>query len=192
MVRQIVRVEKRTLMVALDSILNYVDGFHAANSLTSSTLPFAAEAAWSTGKWEQLERILSSSPAPEAISFVDFNVGVGRALLALRHKDVVNFKAIIVTLREALAAELSPSTTASIQACHDHLVKLHALYELEAVSGTNTTERSEREVILDNLDRRLDIIGAYTSDKQYLLGVRRATMSLSRYATLNHKLANSS
>jgi serine/threonine-protein kinase ATR len=142
-------------------------------------LPFAAEAAWSTGKWEQLERILGASPVPETMAFVDFNVGVGRALLALRRKDLSGFKAMITTLREVLAAELSPSATASIQACHDHLVKLHALYELEAVSGTTPNRMPEREVILENLDRRLDIIGAYTSDKQYLLGVRRATMSLS-------------
>jgi serine/threonine-protein kinase ATR len=164
-----------------DSILNYVDGFHASNSLSSSTLPFAAEAAWSAGKWAQLERILGYSPAPEKISILDFNVGVGRALLALQRKDGPAFNAIVAALREALAGGLTPSTTSSIQACHDHLVKLHALYELEAVSGMNSTMPPNREAILENLDRRLDIIGAYTSDKQYLLGVRRAAMSLSRY-----------
>jgi serine/threonine-protein kinase ATR len=111
---------------------------------------------------------------------LDFNVGVGRALLALRRKDRLDFTTIIANLRAALAAELSPSTTASIQACHDHLVKLHALYELEAVSGMVATGLVNREVILENLDRRLDLIGAYTSDKQYLLAVRRATMTLSR------------
>jgi serine/threonine-protein kinase ATR len=168
-----------------DSILNYVDGFNASNAVSSSTLPFAAEAAWSAGKWEQLERLLGSSPAPEKLTLLDFNVGVGRALLALRRKDSTNFTTIIADLRAALAAELSPSTTASIQACHDHLVKLHALYELEAVSGMATTGIKDREVILENLDRRLDLIGAYTSDKQYLLAVRRATMTLSRYVTLN-------
>jgi serine/threonine-protein kinase ATR len=163
-----------------DSILNYVDGFYACNSLSSSILPFAAEAAWSAGKWEQLEKILGSSSNPEKITLLDFNVGVGRALLALRRKDSRDFETLIAALRETLASGLSPSTTTSIQACHDHLVKLHALYELEAVSGMTTTTVANREVILENLDRRLAIIGAYTSDKQYLLGVRRATMSLSR------------
>jgi serine/threonine-protein kinase ATR len=143
-------------------------------------LPFAAEAAWSAIKWAQLERILGYSPAPEKISILDFNVGVGRALLALQRKDDPDFNAIVAALREALAAGLTASTTSSIQACHDHLVKLHALYELEAVSGMNSTMPVGREAILENLDRRLDIIGAYTSDKQYLLGIRRAAMSLSR------------
>ncbi|KAF1921015.1 hypothetical protein BDU57DRAFT_509551 [Ampelomyces quisqualis] len=172
-----------------DSILNYVDGFHASNGLSTSILPFAAEAAWSAGKWEQLERILGSSSIPEKITLLDFNVGVGRALLALRRKDGSKFGTLIAALRETLAAGLSPSTTTSIQACHDHLVKLHALYELEAVSGMNSTTAPNREVILENLDRRLDIIGAYTSDKQYLLGVRRATMSLSHIDFTNLNIA---
>lgn len=157
-----------------------MDGFAASSSLSSSTLPFAAEAAWSAGKWEHLERVLGSSPVLEKFTFLDFNVGIGRALLALRRDDREAFKTIIASLRETLAQALTPSTTASIQACHDHLVKLHALYELETVSGMDTSSRPNRETILENLDRRLDIIGAYTSDKQYLLGLRRAAMSLSR------------
>jgi serine/threonine-protein kinase ATR len=163
----------------LDSILNYVDGFHANNSLSNSTLPFAAEAAWSTGKWEQLERLLGASSYGDTNTFMDFNVGVGQALLALRRRNGTQFQEIIAKLRELLAKSLSPSTTTSVQASHDHLVRLHTLYEIEAVSGMGTTAVRDRELILDNLDRRLDIIGAYTSDKQYLLGVRRATMTLS-------------
>ncbi|KAF2828831.1 hypothetical protein CC86DRAFT_319926 [Ophiobolus disseminans] len=171
-----------------DSILNYVDGFRASNSLSDSTLPFAAEAAWSSGKWEQLEKTLGSSPTTTN-AFLHFNVGVGRALLALRRNNGDEFKSTVASLREAVAAGLSPSTTSSIQACHDHLVKLHALYEMEAISGMTPTRSPDREVILENLDRRLDLIGAYTSDKQYLLGLRRATMSLSRIDFTNLDIA---
>jgi serine/threonine-protein kinase ATR len=142
-------------------------------------LPFATEAAWSAGKWTQLERILASSKTAKT-TFLDFNVGVGRALLALRSKDTEEFKDIIAMLRESLARSLSPSSTTSLQACHDTLVKLHALYEIEIISGLSPQGTGDRTVILENLNRRLDIIGAYTSDKQYLLGLRRATMSLSR------------
>jgi serine/threonine-protein kinase ATR len=142
-------------------------------------LPFATEAAWSAGKWTQLERILASSKTAKT-TFLDFNVGMGRALLALRSKDIGEFKDIIAMLRESLARSLSPSSTTSLQACHDTLVKLHALYEIEIISGLSPQGTGDRTVIIENLNRRLDIIGAYTSDKQYLLGLRRATMSLSR------------
>ncbi|UPX14348.1 Non-specific serine/threonine protein kinase [Ascochyta rabiei] len=163
-----------------DAILNYVDGFHASNSFSISTLPFAAEAAWSAGKWTQLERILGASADHFNGAATDFNVGVGRALLALYRKDEAEFKIITAALRGSLAKGLSPSNTNSLQACHDTLVKLHALYEIEAISGVGTPATSEREIILENLDRRLDVIGAYTSDKQYLLGIRRATMLVSK------------
>jgi len=164
----------------LDSILNYVDGFHASSSFSASTLPFAAEAAWSTGKWDQLERMLTSTSEKEANSSLDFNVGVGRAMLALRQGQVDEFKNMITTLREAVAKSLSPTSTASLHACHDHLVKLHALYEIEAISGMTVENLPERAAILTNLDQRLDILGSYISDKQYLLGIRRAAMQLSQ------------
>ncbi|KAI8936862.1 hypothetical protein NX059_006098 [Plenodomus lindquistii] len=163
-----------------DSILNYVDGFHASKPVPNSTLPFAVEAAWSVGKWEQLERLLGASPSANFPASIDFNVGVGYALLALHHQQTTKFQAIITTLRRSLAQSLSPSATASIQACHDQLVKLHALYEIEAISGMNATAVHDRDAILQNLDLRLDTIGAYTSDKQYLLGIRRAAMTFSR------------
>ncbi|KAF2267881.1 hypothetical protein CC78DRAFT_565700 [Lojkania enalia] len=162
-----------------DSILNYVDGFNISDSLSPSALPFAAEAAWSTGKWEQLERILASPSEQHLQASLDFDVGVGRALIALRRNHGEDFKHIIKSLRQALAKGLSPAVTASLHACHDQLVKLHALYEVEAISGMSEDIPRERDQILENLDRRLDIIGAYTSDKQYLLGIRRATMQLS-------------
>lgn len=157
-----------------------MDGFHASNALTSSTLPFAVEAAWSTGKWEQLERILSYPNEQPTVSSLDFNVSIGTALLALRKNESENFKRVVEGLRGVLAKGLSPTTTASLHASHDHLVKLHTLYELEAISGMSTYTSVDREAILENLDRRLDILGAYTTDKQYLLGVRRAAMQLSR------------
>ena len=160
--------------------MNYVDGFHASNSLSTSTLPFAAEAAWSAGKWTQLQRILGSSSEKVTGATINFNVGVGRALLALYKTEEADFRNITAALRENLSKSLSPSNTHSLQACHDTMVKLHALYEIETISGVMTSTPPEREAILENLDQRLDVIGAYTSDKQYLLGIRRATMLVSK------------
>lgn len=157
-----------------------MDGFHASNSLSISTLPFAVEAAWSAGKWTQLERILGTSSDKIIGTITDFNVCVGKALLALYNEEESDFTNLIAALRGTLSKSLSPSNTNSLQACHDILVKLHALYEIEAISGVMTSHPPDREKILESLDLRLDIIGAYTSDKQYLLGVRRATMLVSK------------
>ncbi|CAI6340552.1 unnamed protein product [Periconia digitata] len=162
-----------------DAILNYVDGFHASDSISPNTLPFAAEAAWSSGRWDQLEKILNFPSHRSANASSDFNVGIGKALLSLKHRNEDQFKQNIDDLRGALTKSLTPTATDSLHASHDQLVKLHTLYELDAISGMSSYAKPVREAILDNLDRRLDIIGAYTSDKQYLLGVRRAAMTLS-------------
>jgi serine/threonine-protein kinase ATR len=110
---------------------------------------------------------------------MEFNVGVGKALLAMRDMDKPNFKQIIEGLRGSLAEGFSPTSTASLHASHDTLIKLHTLYELETISGMSPYAATNRETILENLDRRLDLLGAYTSDKQYLLGIRRAAMQVS-------------
>jgi len=143
-------------------------------------LPFAAEAAWSTGKWDELDKILTEPSGGLNTSSSDFNVGIGKALLALRHGKAGDFKLTVNDLRTVLSNGLSASVTASLHNSHDHLVKLHTLHELESVSGLSSNTAPDQDVLFENLDRRLDLLGAYTSDKQYLLGVRRAAMQLSR------------
>ena len=101
-------------------------------------------------------------------------------MLALRKKEKDEFTKTIAALREGVVRGLSPTVTSSLQACHDQLLKLHVLYEIEAISGISDNATADRDAILGGLDRRLDVLGAYTSDKQYLLGIRRATMQLSR------------
>ena len=61
------------------------------------------------------------------------------------------------------------------------MLKFHVLVELEMIAGTDSAGDIERIQILESLNRRLEVIGAYLNDKQYLLGIRRAAMQLSRY-----------
>lgn len=140
-------------------------------------LPFAVEASWSTGRWTTLEKHLKDAPVDIG---GDFNVSVGHALLALRNDESsTRFIDIVRELRESLASRLSLSTTASLQVCHDSMLKFHVLTELEMIAGTDGSN-APRQAVLQSLDRRLEVVGAYLNDKQYLLGIRRAAMQLSR------------
>jgi len=112
----------------------------------------------------------------------DFNVKIGEALLALHKKDTSLFTSTVKSLREQIACSMSISTTLSLGACHDTMLKLHVLTELEMVAGTNNSG-VDRANVLESLNRRLEVIGAYLNDKQYLLGIRRAAMQLSRFVT---------
>lgn len=59
------------------------------------------------------------------------------------------------------------------------MLKFHAITEVEAISSA-PVEATEKSSLLSSLDRRLDLLGAFVSDKQYLLGLRRAAMQLSK------------
>jgi serine/threonine-protein kinase ATR len=150
---------------------------HKTSSAVSKLLPFAAEASWATGRWDTLQNYLSLVPEENS---GDFNIGIGRALLALHRKDGETFARTIRSLREQIASSLSPSTTSSLSVCHDTILKFHVLTELEMIAGTNGAKDIPRQPVLESLSRRLEPIGSYLNDKQYLLGIRRAAMQLSR------------
>jgi len=163
-------------LTRIDVLLNYVEGMHTAAKTVSRLLPFAAEASWATGRWPALKKYTSLAPKDTG---EDFNVSVGRALLALHGQDTGTFKSQVRSLREQIACSLSAATTPSFGACHDNMLKFHVLTELEMIAGTDDVA-ADRTKILESLNRRLEVIGAYLNDKQYLLGIRRAAMQLSR------------
>lgn len=164
--------------LVLDALLNYVEGMHASNTATATKLlPFAVEASWATGRWPALEKytaMIQKGPVE------DFNISIGRALLALHVKDSERFTSTIQSLRKQISSSLTTAKTPSIGACHDVLFKCHVLTELEVIGGTSNEDLDHRS-ILESLDRRLEVLGGYLNDKQYLLGIRRAAMQLSKY-----------
>lgn len=160
-----------------DVLLNYVEGMHTAAKTVSKLLPFATEASWATGRWTALEKYTSLAVTDTG---ADFNVSIGRALLALHKKNTDQFTSTVRSLREQIACSLSTATTSSLGACHYTMLKFHILTELEMIAGTDNMG-VERENVLESLNRRLEVIGGYLNDKQYLLGIRRAVMQLSRF-----------
>ncbi|KAH7045160.1 hypothetical protein B0J12DRAFT_669729 [Macrophomina phaseolina] len=154
-----------------DSLLAQVESFQRSmGSCTPNIFSLAAEATWITSKWDTWEHLMASAAQQGRNDIKDFNVIVAEALLFLRENDAESFKTRI--------------------ACHDPMLKLHVLYEIEAISGTSGTQLS-REELMKNLDRRLDLLGAYTAEKQYVLGLRRAAMQLSSIGFSNLDLASS-
>lgn len=153
----------------------------------SRVLPHAVEASIMTAKWSKLDEYLRicSQEGTE-----DFTICVGTALRALRNGRQDEFRSIVDKLRRTTAKSLTVSSTTSLQSCHDSLFRFHALTELETVVEASKATGAERTRLLESLDRRLDALGVYISEKQYLLGLRRATMELwyvllSGYAALS-------
>lgn len=139
--------------------------------------PFAVEASWVTGKWGKLTEYLADA---EDEARGDFNVGIGTALLALYKKEYDQSKEILNGLRCDIAKGMSMSSTTSLAACHDAMLKFHIITEVELISGIGETGNLDPAALLQSLNQRLDVLGAFLPDKQYLLGLRRAAMQLSR------------
>jgi serine/threonine-protein kinase ATR len=162
-------------------LLNYVEGITV--NTVNRVAPFAVEASWATGRWQTLEKYLRLYNAGDVSEI--FNLGVGQALLCLRDGDVEKFKEHIQMLREKVAGSMTHSATSSLRACHDAMLKCHVLSDLEMIANEKLKGDGDQQAVLTALDRRLEVLGAYVSDKQYLLGIRRAAMELMRYVPLH-------
>ncbi|PGG99288.1 Atypical/PIKK/ATR protein kinase [Polytolypa hystricis UAMH7299] len=157
-----------------DGLLNKFENLKPTNASLPRILPLAVEASWATSKWDRLDKCLSIA-ADQGIT--DFSTSVGSALSCLHHEKLSSFNNTISELRSATAKGFTSNSVASLQSSHDSVLKLHALAEIELLG--NTKPGTNRAAIFEILDRRLDILGGCIADKQYLLGLRRATMELS-------------
>ena len=144
-------------------------------------LPFATEAAWVTGRWDKLRHYVDQGDLADGF---DFNMGIGRALLNLGQPNPYSLVSILSDLRQTTARSLSHTSASSVQSSHDSLLKFHALAELEAVSSFKEGSQQERSALICSLDKRLNVIGPFPGDKQYVLGLRRAAMLRNRLAPL--------
>ncbi|KAJ6104203.1 hypothetical protein N7523_010523 [Penicillium sp. IBT 18751x] len=158
-----------------DAILTRFEVIKDNESASSRFLPFAVEASWITGRWDKLEGYLELSAKQGA---GDFNVGIGAALNILRQNKAEKTIQIINGLRLNVAKSLTANSVASLQTCHDDMLRLHALADMESIAKAGAAGSDPSVDLLGALDRRLDVLGGYLADKQYLLGLRRAAMEL--------------
>ncbi|KAK2593293.1 serine/threonine-protein kinase M1 [Conoideocrella luteorostrata] len=159
-----------------DVLLNHVEGMRTDPSADGRVMPFAVEAAWVTGRWEILAKFIARF---QGDLMQDFNMSLATLFDSLQREDAFNaFKKTVQDIQDKITSSMTVSATASLTAAHDLLLKCHVLTDLEAIVGT--VDENDRQRTMALLDGRLEIIGGRFSDKQYLLGVRRAAMELSR------------
>ncbi|KAJ6084451.1 hypothetical protein N7486_011251 [Penicillium sp. IBT 16267x] len=167
-----------------DAILTRFEALKDEDAATSRFLPFAVEASWITGRWSKLKGYLELC-AEKGTG--DFNVGIGSALCTLQGRHENNdallaekseaFTKTINQLRLNVARSLTANSVTSLQSCHDDMLRLHALADVEAIANARTRNPSYPDLSAA-LKRRLDVVGGYIAEKQYLLGIRRAAMEL--------------
>ncbi|KIW57017.1 hypothetical protein PV05_05622 [Exophiala xenobiotica] len=153
-----------------DVLLHHFEGMRSRSTTSLVTIaPYAMEAAWATEQWSRLSSYVTGS------SGHDFASHIGQIMVAIHENDKAKALTLIEELYGITAAELTPNAITSFQAGHDTLMRLHVLSEVQLIASSPAEDRT---AVLENLRGRLDILGSNVADKQYLLGVRRAVMSL--------------
>ncbi|KAI5198982.1 hypothetical protein AUEXF2481DRAFT_78310 [Aureobasidium subglaciale EXF-2481] len=164
-----------------DQVLRYASYYNSNPSQAEKNplLSYITEACWTTERFDTLKEVLAGLPEENQS---EFNVGVAKVLLAMQEKNQDEVSNTINNLRNSVVKGVTSVSGSSLQACHDVLLKLHIVYEIGALSGATkvpTTQEPGPTSILAVMDKRLAVVGSYISDKQYLLGIRRAVMRLS-------------
>lgn len=110
----------------------------------------------------------------------DFNINLARVLLQIPSDSSSKLTGSISALRDQLGRSLTAASTTSLSACHENMFRFHVLTELEMLTE-NRSNKQDKHQILEAFERRLEVLGSYRADKQYLLSVRRAAMELLPY-----------
>jgi len=163
------------------AITDHVKSKPGLLSKSSRLSAVAAEAGWRTEDWDYLAVILDESrPTIETEINTEFNIGISVALLRLQYNGKEAVIESIDKMRADVTRAFSTMNTSSLHASHDQLLKLHALYDMEILSRHvyNDAPADRVPALQPIMSRRLNVLGAFLPEKQYLLGIRRAMMRL--------------
>ncbi|KAM0333504.1 hypothetical protein ACHAQA_002167 [Verticillium albo-atrum] len=162
-----------------DVLLNYVEGMRVDVTSENRIVPFAVEAAWATNRWDTLSKYATRF---HGNSLEDFNVSIAELFNTMREGKSTGpaFTDMVEQMRTKIASGMTHTATSSLQASHELMLRCHILTDIEIIAQTREAEGPAHQEALGLLNRRLEVLGAYVNDKQYLLGIRRAAMQLSR------------
>lgn len=113
----------------ISSALDLANGMVTENASWSSQLNvYRVEAAWKLGQWDKMETYLKAEDCSR-----DWNIGLGKVLLAAKSKDEKSLSSCLLRLRQEQMAPLSAASM-EIGAYHrgyEYIARLHMLKELE-------------------------------------------------------------
>ncbi|KAI5922289.1 phosphatidyl inositol 3-kinase-like protein [Camillea tinctor] len=162
-----------------DVLLNYVEGMekHTAATTINRIVPYAVEASWATGRWQTMQKFISKYQGDRT---ENFNVSIAQALMYLQKGWTQGFLEEMKIIRDRISSSMTFSATSSLQACHESMLRSHVLTDLELIAGIHNDGDQHPQETLKSLNRRLEVLGSYVGDKQYLLSIHRAAMELTR------------
>eukprot|EP00698_Gefionella_okellyi_P014990 TRINITY_DN4193_c0_g1_i1.p1 TRINITY_DN4193_c0_g1~~TRINITY_DN4193_c0_g1_i1.p1 ORF type:complete len:1800 (-),score=472.86 TRINITY_DN4193_c0_g1_i1:48-5345(-) len=153
----------------LQTMLSHIDGIIAPNDTAVAHLQAAAVgAAWRLGNWEKV-RVASARANSN-----DFEVAVGRALLALHDKRFHEVGEIVERTRREVLVPLGAASMESYQRAYPYVAQLHMLAELEQA----TTRLAAGQSPPSMWEARLKVTQPSERIREPILTLRRVLCSL--------------
>lgn len=133
-----------------ESVIRQVKGssFCAGDTQSNFLVPFAAEAAWRLGRWDSLSELVADEEKKQdnLLTPRNFRLEMGQALLGINQKMPENALESIGRARESIMAPLSTAARESYSRAYPHIVKLHALNEIEESVSIICDQTSESDL----------------------------------------------
>ncbi|KAK6347753.1 serine/threonine-protein kinase M1 [Orbilia javanica] len=161
--------QHETLLVHMEPIIS----LHS--SLLYRVLGFGIESAWRSLNWDKLEVLLQQCPDQAS-----FDVTIGRTINAFRNGDKNSLGDIIHAGRDQLVRSMTISGTNSIRSSHEILFQFQVLAECQYITSIIQGGSIDEAAFKQNMDTRLTLLGPSHREKQYILALRRALLSLCR------------
>lgn len=156
--------------------------------------PCALQAAWRLGEWDDVRRLLASSPAPVSLGGMPISAGGGsgisgyetelaRALLAFHNHELAAIQRHCTEARMHLVPLIAAAGMESYGRAHVHVTQLHALQELQAAAHLLDIQaetpklvfdRAQLEALMNIWQRRIQLLPDMPQALEPILAVRCA------------------
>ena len=117
-----------------ESVLNQIQGlaFSLQGSASSSLGPYAVQAAWRLGKWEELSEIVRDLTFENEVDLDgNYNLSLGKALVAIHNKQSSLASRHLRDARYSVTELLAVASRDSYRRSYEQIVRLRSLQEVE-------------------------------------------------------------
>lgn len=142
-------------------------------SYFSKLAGYGVQASWRLCNWNQLESTLAK---PIMSNDSDFEVHVGRLLLATQKQNAEYFQNLLVKARMDVINSLSAASMESYERVYPFIVKLQSLREME--EGFSSLNQESINRLLNDWDNRIKSTQPSYKAREPILNIRRALFEI--------------
>lgn len=169
--------------------LQIARGFNASDTCHENLLSEESEAMLNLMNFDALENLLETK---QASNMNNWGVGIGKATLHLRDKNLTLLKEEVSQLRRVLTDSLFTST--GYREGYEYIVKLHMLSEFEKLAtltvhslsqGQGVSPINEFSDLISNFDERLKLLQPQGQVMEPVLCLRRVSLTVAQQLFTN-------